>query len=310
MNQRLLEFKQYLLGTGLFKRVTGNNGWCRCKVCPYCGDTKWHLYVRIDLNDDSPVGYNCFKSNCKGIIDKRFLEFYGLEWDESIPRGKRSRKVCDPNEALNVDVLGDTSTEWIGKCREYIRHRVGVIPSDDELRMFGVVGNVSEYSREYLGEEIKKPERRCWFRCTNGALIGREFRDDGAWMRFSGSVSIPRGLYTIKKPFDIIEPVNVCISEGVMDSIGLYYYGYFDNPVFISCLGKDYMSGVHYMLNTGIFGDSVHLRIFKDADVKNVKIDKSICQFFKSVDVYMNTIGKDFGVHGTQIEIEKIMEEN
>jgi hypothetical protein len=63
------------------------------------------------------------------------------------------------------------------------------------------------------------------------------------------------------------------------------------------------------MLDRGIFGDSVCIHIYKDADVKDVRIDKSKCMWFKSVDVYMNTIGKDFGVSADEIEIEKCMGE-
>lgn len=302
----IIEFKEFLLSTGLFKAVTGNNGWYRCKVCPYCGDAKWHLYVRIDLNDDSPVGYNCFKRNCKGVIDQRFLDFYGLEWKKGVPRGKRSRKVDHCDDALKEDVLGiDVNPDYVEKCRQYIFHRVGVLPTDDELRMFGVVGNVNGYVDSFLSGRINSYSRRCWFRCTNGQLIGRGFRDNEEWMKFSGGLKLSRALYSIRKPFDILGNVNVCICEGVMDAIGLYYHGGIENAVYIACLGRDYMSGVKYILDKGIFGDSVMIRIYKDADVDRVEIDKFKCQFFKGVSVYVNAIGKDYGVHGDLIEIER-----
>ena len=69
MNKELYEFKEKLLGTGLFKAVTGSN-WYRVKECPFCGDIKWHMYVCINLSSDDAVGYNCFKCGSKGYIKK------------------------------------------------------------------------------------------------------------------------------------------------------------------------------------------------------------------------------------------------
>ena len=42
-NQADLEYKQKLLDTGLFKRVS--EGQYTCQVCPFCGDRKSHMYV-------------------------------------------------------------------------------------------------------------------------------------------------------------------------------------------------------------------------------------------------------------------------
>ena len=75
MNKELYEFKEKLLGTGLFKAVTGSN-WYRVKECPFCGDIKWHMYVCINLSSDDAVGYNCFKCGSKGYIKKDFLKYY------------------------------------------------------------------------------------------------------------------------------------------------------------------------------------------------------------------------------------------
>ena len=88
MDVKLAEFKRKLLETGLFEKVS-REGQYRCKVCPYCGDAKSHLYVLIRQNDDIPVLCNCFKCNHKGLIDEKFLDYFGID-DMDIPL-RRSR---------------------------------------------------------------------------------------------------------------------------------------------------------------------------------------------------------------------------
>ena len=76
MDNNLLKYKEELLNTGLFRRVS--EGQYVCKTCPFCGDTKGHMYVLIKLNDDTPVLYNCFKCNSHGVMNKKFLSYFNL----------------------------------------------------------------------------------------------------------------------------------------------------------------------------------------------------------------------------------------
>lgn len=309
MNEKLLEFKKTILASGLFKRK--NHGWYQGKECPYCGDRKNHYHIRIVFEDDSSVRQNCFKCNVHGVVDDRFLECYGIEWNGYIPKGKLSRKIVDGNVDLkNYDIINyDTNPEYIERCMGYIKERVGVYPSKDDLRVFNIVGDPKMYATLFLNGEIHEPEKKCWFLCSNGMLAGRDVvkKKDG-WEKFVGSTKLTgHAVYTTKNDFNTHEIINVCICEGIMDAIGLYYNGNIDNGLFIAVLGRDYMSGVRHVLNNGIYGDSVCIRIYKDSDVDNVRIDRSLCQFFKSVNVYMNSIGKDFGVKPDEIDIVRIM---
>lgn len=309
MNENFLEFKRMLIGSGLF--VKKNSDWYQGKVCPYCGDTKSHYRIHIGM-DDSPISQYCFKCNVKGCINEKMLECYGIDWKGSIPRGKANRSINAVVNSKTYEInTGTYDLGYMRKCIDYIEGRLGVDGIVlDELNKFGVILNPNEYVSTYLGGKVDDVNR-IWFLCTNGSIIGRDFlkKKDG-WEKYSGSVNTgERMLYTIKSQFDLYKDINVCICEGIMDAIGLYYHGGIDNGVYISVLGRDYMTGVQYMLDRGIFGDSVCIHIYKDADVKDVRIDKSKCMWFKSVDVYMNTIGKDFGVSADEIEIEKCMGE-
>ena len=47
--------------------------------CPFCGDSlknlnTGHLYIRIGLEDNFPMVYNCFKCNEHGIVDQELLD--------------------------------------------------------------------------------------------------------------------------------------------------------------------------------------------------------------------------------------------
>ena len=313
MNKELYEFKEKLLSTGLFKVVSGSN-WYRVKECPYCGDAKWHMYVCINLSSDDIVGFNCFKCNKKGILNQKFLDHYGLN-DLKMPtnvNGSR-RIVADgsvSNKIPNVNVNENDNIE--GVCN-YINERVGHYPTLGELQAFQYIGNPKKYAMEYLGmDDINNIRNRYWFQMTNGNIIGRFGNDNTEmrWLKYKTNKCKSTGLYKISVPVDLNSDINVLISEGVMDSVGLYYnYHGSVNNIYISVMGKDYIKGVKYILNKGIFGKSVNICIFKDPDVDTNKIfiPKLLRDMFKSVNIYENMTGKDYGVKETEYDICKVI---
>ena len=308
MNQDLRMLKELLLKTGQFDRK--KNGWYRGINCPYCGDRKRHFYIHIDLSDDSPIAWKCFKCG-KGLIDKAVLDCYGIEWNGMIPRGKSSRSVRR-NEDTNTFIMNQDDLfdmDYAKKCCEYIESRLGIEGIGiDELKKFGVVLNPESYARMYLNGMLNNYQDRIWFITSNGMLLGRNMskKKDG-WEKYSGkSDNSDRMLYNVKIPFDLYEDINVCICEGVMDCLGLLYHGGIKNGLYVAVLGRDYMAGIDYVMSKGIFGDSVHIRVYKDSDVGDVRLDKLKCRFFKSVDIYCNSIGKDYGVSSNEIELSKL----
>ena len=305
------EFKRKLLETGLFTKRSGVGQYVS-KVCPFCGDAKNHMYVLIKQDDDNtPVLYNCFKCNAHGIMNADFLNYFGIDNIE-IPRIKGKRRI-QPNGVNNAvpDLLDfEKDTEMIGMSRDYIHFRVGVFPSDNELKMFQIVGNPCGYIDAYLGGDMNGIKNRIWFRLSNGNIIGRSIDPDNSfrWKK-RNYVGNDRGggIYLIKNQFDPYQTITICVCEGVMDAIGLYYHSDVTNGVFIACMGRDYSLGLKYAIDMGIFGASVAIRIYKDSDVKDVWIPYKYSMMFKSVSVYHNAIGKDYGVWPDKMEIEKCM---
>lgn len=74
-------------------------------------------------------------------------------------------------------------------------------------------------------------------------------------------------------------------------------------------MGKDYYRGIKYILDRGIFGHSVSIKIFKDSDVneKDIYIDYNMKKLFNRVDIFENLMGKDYGVLPDELDIHKII---
>jgi len=307
----LTKFKEELLNTGLFKQTPSDPNQYRCKTCPFCGDEKSHMYVRITLSDDTPVLYHCFKCNESGIINKEWLDYFGL--DIKIPKQTYRKKLDIANVSTIVNTVSCNENDNFERVYQYIYDRIGERVTLEQLQMFQYMGNPFQYVKEYLEPEIQSDyylKQRCWFKLTNGNIAGRAYdkNDKMRWFRYQTKNCVGRGLYTMKEPIDLYKTINVCIAEGIMDVIGLYYHYPISNAFHIAVLGKDYQVGIQHMLNMGVFGDSVCIKIFKDADVdlNRIRIDKNIRRLFKKIEIYQNTLESDYGVKEDKTEIVRV----
>ena len=304
-------FKDRLLSYGQLRKAS--SGWYRLKECPKCGDKKWHCYIKIDSNDDGPMGFNCFKCNSKGIVDKKFIDAIGFMDDIELPKFVGGRRLSI-GETISTKIPDMTVSDMdnIENVCKYIESRVGVYPTLTDLQFFHYIGNPRKYVTDYLGiDNIETIRNRYWFQMTNGNIAGRYKNDDtnSRWIKYKTTRCKQSGLYRITIPVDLYQPINVIITEGVMDSIGLYYnYEGCSNNVYVSVLGSDYIKGIKYVIDRGIFGSSVNVKIFKDGDIPNNKIwiDPRMRKLFKSVDIYENLSGKDYGVKPEMLDIHKV----
>ena len=310
MNEALMRFKEELINSGVFKRTPTRPDQYRGQLCPKCGDIKWHCYVKITMTNEDPPLWHCFKCNEGGIVNKTFLTAYGLNVD--IPKGIKYHKRVDVDEAVSTKINSLTcdDNDNISKVSQYIHSRIGIYPTLTHLQVFRYVGNPVRYVKEFFGENPNvNMNKRCWFQLTNGNIIGRSYVDNDSsyrWLRYNTKCVRGRGIYTIKTPVDTYETINVIISEGIMDAIGLYYNYPIQNAFFISTLGSDYNHGIQHVLNMGIFGKSVNIHIFKDSDVDVVNLKKNIRKLFNNICVYQNLASKDYGVPVDMLEITRV----
>lgn len=315
MNKETMkEFKQRVLENltpGEYRRVS--NTQYRIRECPKCGDMKFHLYLKIDVNTDEPILYNCFKCNSGGVVDQLFLEKIGIT-NLAMPNYVHSKRLNISSSVSNKipDILVDENNDT-SIVTKYINERVGHVPTIMELQYFHYIGNPVKYANDFLGNEnISTINNRVWFQMTNGNIIGRTVNDNTnmRWLKYKTTKTRGVGLYKIGIPIDLYQPIHVIIAEGVMDVIGLFYnYKETFNNIYIGTMGKDYVKGIKYILDKGIFGDSVYIKIFKDPDVpvNKIWIDNNLRSLFKRVDIYENCMGYDYGVKPDLLDIHKIV---
>lgn len=304
------DYKLKMLQSGLFTK-TGTNNEYRCN-CPYCGDTKKHMYVYIDINSDDIVRYNCFRCPAKGYLNSnKLLKDLGI--DAELPKGIKQLKKLNVDTCVSFDISDLINDgDDVDMIRDYVIKRVGVRPTMEELKMFQYIGNVKEYVKSYLGDDSGNIDTsRVWFKMTNGGIIGRRVDDidDMRWLKYKSNRIKGAGLYQMKTLSDPGCELNIMICEGVFDCIGLYYhYRVMDNCIYIAVCDKNYQKGIIHMLNKGIFGNSVNVHIFKDSnvDVDSIKINNDIVSLYKSVSIYGNMLYKDYGIDRSMFEIKRL----
>lgn len=304
------DYKQKLIDTGLFKKASGVHQY-RMQECYYCGDNKNHFYVRIDLNSNCPVVFNCFKCNLgedkrTKILNKKFLEYHNID-GINIPKST-SKRIYSSKPSDDIPILKVSLTDHTREISDYINQRVGVIPTINDLTAFQFIDDPVNYARDNLGGKLSMLEGRAWFRLTNGNIKGRLYNDKGMrWINYHQSQELQKGLYTIKKDVDLRKEINVIIAEGIIDIIGLYYYYPCDNSLFLATLSSNYISGLDHLLSIGVFGEMINVKIFKDQGAKMPKIDNFLRQLFGKIEIYRNRAAKDYGVQPHLLEIEKIL---
>ena len=308
MSNKNFEYKEKLLNTGIFKRV--KEGQYKCKCCPFCNDSKFHMYVKISLTDDSPVVYKCFKCNISGKMNKQFMEYYNID-NISIPKTSYRKQINVGKVSSSVFTTVDANDQVSDVC-EYINSRIGHYPTIYELQYFQYVGKPIMYAEQYLGgNNTGVFKNRYWFRMTNGNIIGRWINDNNKyrWIKYKTNRIDNHGLYSIKIPINLLQPINVCIAEGIMDVIGLFYNYKVDNAFYIASMGKDYSAGMKYLISLGIFGSGVNIKIFKDSNVKtkDIFINHNMRKLFGKVEIYENIVANDYGVMPDKLDIQKCM---
>ena len=315
MNDELHQFKLDLLATGYFKHRGGMEYSC---TCPKCNKID-HCYVKFDLSKDDPLVWYCHRCNERGIINAKFLEYFNLE-DIKVPYTRRRKKI-KVNKGIDIgndiQLIDTNNTTELTKIIDYFKYRVGVEPTLQELNEFRCLTETRMYASEYLN--VQKSDNYfkplVWFRLDNGNIHGRNVTDNDEfrWIKFKNDVtSGTTGLYSIRKAFDIESEINVCLCEGIFDAIGLYYYNQKEagiNAIYVACLGKNFEAGIYSIINRGIFGQSVNIRIYKDSDVsaKSIRVNPSLRKLFKSISVYENTIGHDYGYPADKIDARKVI---
>lgn len=316
--------------------------------CPFCGDSQkdphtGHLYIRINIEDNFPMVYHCFKCNESGIVNSDFLETIGFD-DKDLKAGLVRYNKNSDNMSSHKFLYGDKVIQFgyeipeieIGHKTKYICDRLGINFTMDEFKKMKVITSLRDFLIKNEIKELMMDDS--WLRILEKNYVG--FLSFGAshiffrdtvdkkskypWVKYpiTKKSNECKALYSMEALIDIYTKDNIIInlSEGVFDILSVYGNLEYKNPntMNIAVGGKGYLSILSLLTNMGLVGDNITVNIFADndddfnkkgrgnTDIKYFDfIFKKRKELYGSVNVYYNTISKDLGVPKDQIKIKK-----
>ena len=315
--------------------------------CPYCGDssdvTKAHFYIKIDLNDNSPIVYKCFRcpEDTSGIMSKDVMERIGID-DPNLKDGiKLLNASSDRVDKKNINgqemLYFDYQLPRLEECPklDYIRDRLGVNISLEEFQDFKVITSLKKFLKLNKIKPLTCPDQIAYMyerdyvgflSHGNSYILFRDITNQNqiSWVKYPITEKSrgSRSFYSISSQIDIFteDQIIVNLSEGVFDCLGVYYHvmNQRENVINIAVTGRYYEFIMYYLINLGIVGTNVTINIFSDNDKmfgkKNTKstsieyyqyIFRNFKYLYKNIFVYINEIGKDCGVRKNQISLVK-----
>lgn len=305
--------------------------------CPSCGDSRksrdhGHLHIRIDLRNDEPIIYHCFRCDeFKGIFNSstlRELELYDnnisstlIQYNNSsIRKIKKSLKM--KNNKLDIRNPQVKDTKLAEEKRQYLNKRLGVDLSLADWTQLKVVFNLIELlmennlkdfttskdtilslhanyvgflttANEFVNCRCIYPEGQRYYKYTLKEIIGDT-----------------KKMYIIPTEVDLLstEKITINIAEGVFDILGIYLNlsENHTNQIYSAVCGCGFHTVITYFIQCGIFGDNVRINIFSDKDKdKNFynKLINHISPFVGEIYLYYNEIGKDYGVPKDEVRL-------
>ena len=316
--------------------------------CPFCGDShdfhKAHLYIKINLEDNSPIVYNCFRCPASGAVNNSVLNVLGIFEEELQNQNKKFNKNSDKYDRKRING-GITISNFdfklpepkYGPKTDYLSRRLGKEFTIEELKDLKVITSLKEFCKLNNINELTCPERYAFafekdfigfLTYGNSHILFRDITDkyDKAWIKYPITEKSKENkiFYSIPNDIDIFtnDTITINLSEGIFDIISVYAnLGYnLENTINIAVTGKYYESVIYYLIDMGIIGGNVIINIFSDNDKdfnkKNRGNDtteeffkekfKYIKYLYKSVNLYYNMIYKDCGTTKENIKLKKI----
>ena len=309
--------------------------------CTACGDSSnqshAHLSIRINVNDDMPMLYRCFRCNDSGMVTPEMLYEWGVQLDkESLSSlGIYNKKTKKKNKGLFSDTYEEYFTPQIVdemayefKCI-YINNRLGTAFDFDKLRELKIVLSLEEFMRannikpdvpDYMKREIEAKylgflatnNNRIMFRNTSSKLGEKEFR----WYNIicNDKNLNNHTFYSIPNSIDMYytDSINVHIAEGCFDILSIYqnlHRGSKEKNYYYASCGSSALAIMNYLIDIGInTGLNLHLYADKDKSdefhMKYLMKESEVYQWCDKIIIHRNAyLGeKDYGVPKDRIK--------
>lgn len=327
------------------KKVNDNEYRTRC---PLCGDSKknentGHMYIKVNVNDNSPIQFHCFLCEEGGVLKPSMLsmlEIDDINLKSSLTALNKSADKIDKKGIIDGGILKTFDYELPKIKRsdktKYIENRLGIKLPDSAFKKMKVITSLREF---LIHNNIKK------LTCSDKVAYNIEnnyvgflsygnshilFRDitekqEISWFKYpiTKDSSVNRIFYSMDAEIDLFtsDEIIINIAEGVMDTISAHYnLGYDGENVLNLCVsGRYYSSLILFLISMGFIGSNITINIFADNDYmfnnkNNVntttlgyykKILSDYKHLFGKVYVWYNLKSKDIGVPRNMIELKR-----
>ena len=316
--------------------------------CPYCGDSQknlntGHMYIKINVEDNFPIVWNCFKCNEHGILTAETLALLEIDnvdlRSEVTSLNRTSDKVSAFRFLNNVKtIFFDYEIPKItrGKKTEYSEKRLGHSINDEDLRKMKIITSFREFLIHNKVKELLCDTAMA-FRIEdhyvgflsygNSHILFRDItgKENYRWIKYPITQESKEGrlFYSIESSVDLFtdEKIIINLAEGPMDILSAYSNLGYDkeNIMNIAVCGKQYVSMINYLTSIGFVGDNICLNIFADNDKEfnknknnvpmTINLFKNMLKKYKhlygEVNIYYNEKSKDIGVPISEIIINK-----
>lgn len=298
-----------------------------------------HFNIRIDPTDNSVMVYNCFRCPAGGVVTTDVLERLGMTDSsvmDSIQVMNRNAPIRDVSRYLAQDSLLQFDYKQPDILRyphkiQYVNTRLGRIFNEQDCRDIKIVTSLRDFlETNSINELTVQPEIADYLEKAyvgflsfgNSTMLFRDVtgRSKYPWVKYP-VLEKARGtmcFYSINSEINLLtsDQIVVNLAEGVMDILGVAYHldELRKNHINIAVGGKFYEKTLRHLVSMGFVGDNIKVQIFSDNDAQfnvNAVSDTSLTayrrvfkdrkQLFGSMHVWVNTIGKDFGVPSNKI---------
>ena len=331
------EVETKLLSLPHSHRISRNQIAMRCK---FCGDSKkdprkTRFYVLLNLDSDAPIVYNCFNCNESGILTPsvlRTFEINDLQLNSNLITFNK-QSITKVNKHLNrkdnsynfcVPIPKNTKLNILKK--KYIEDRLGITLSLKQLLALKVIFSLEDFLVQNDIEEVNANKQRAnrlndeyvgFLSARNEYIIYRDITGKNK-LRYDKYTIIEniennRKFYVIPTKIDVMttETIYINMAEGVFDILGVYFHVKNQkdkNNIYVAICDSSYANVIKYFIKLGLIGDNIIVNIYSDDDhdeyfYKNMINELS--PWVKQINLYYNTLSKDFGVHKKDINVVK-----
>lgn len=304
--------------------------YCRC---PKCGDsrkskTSAHFYIEMK----PPFKYYCQRCSASGRLDNETLHELQIFNNDLVLKIIQTNKETMQNSGFKPTTRKKNFAREINEeDNEITKYNIAYLNSRFETNLdreyinkkFKCISDIPLFlSQQKLS--IKTPanlnlNKAIGFISSDGSHMVVRNTDPEGKLRYS-NVNLTGGdddtaskIYNMSASVDVLQPkINLVITEGIFDIIGVYLALYKDTPeeentIFAAACGKSFSTVIMNYIKKGFL--DLNITIYSDSDV-----DISYYQNIKKSNIYIknwplivcyNTISKDCGVPSNQIKINK-----